>query len=84
MALVVLVSITALAIVYAAWRLQKGDAGFENSLPCVGVQEGQWFAWSRAKLRSFSMTEEWMKEGYEKVSHIFPKTIRNPCHQTNR
>ncbi|RGP77800.1 hypothetical protein FLONG3_4094 [Fusarium longipes] len=68
MALLVLVSTVTLAIVYAVWRLQKDDEVFDKSLPCVGVRKGQWFAWSRAKLRSFTMTEEWMKEGYEKYS----------------
>ncbi|KAJ4255993.1 hypothetical protein NW762_009067 [Fusarium torreyae] len=37
-------------------------------MPCVGVQEDQWFAWIRAQLRSFSKTEEWMTEGYHKYS----------------
>ncbi|KAL3601197.1 hypothetical protein FPOAC2_05453 [Fusarium poae] len=68
MAIFILVSIASLAIVYAAWRLRDENSGFEKSFPCVGVQEGQWFAWSRAKLRSFTKTEEWMKEGYEKYS----------------
>ncbi|KPA35306.1 ent-kaurene oxidase [Fusarium langsethiae] len=68
MAILILVLITSLGIVYAAWKLQNNNNGFEKSFPCVGLQEGQWFAWSRAKLRSFTMTEEWMKEGYEKYS----------------
>ncbi|XEV03383.1 hypothetical protein FSHL1_008670 [Fusarium sambucinum] len=68
MAVLILVSTESLAILYVAWRLQSDNTGFQKSFPCVGVQEGQWFAWSRAKLRSFTTTEEWMKEGYEKYS----------------
>lgn len=52
---------------YVAWSMSRGENDFEKQIPCVGVQDDEWFAWTRAQLRSFSMTEKWMMEGYEKV-----------------
>ncbi|KAF4463858.1 ent-kaurene oxidase, partial [Fusarium albosuccineum] len=58
-----------LFIVACAVRVRnRKDDGFSQSLPWVGIQQGQWFAYFRAQLRSFTMTEEWMREGYEKYS----------------
>ncbi|KAF5621977.1 ent-kaurene oxidase [Fusarium sp. NRRL 52700] len=48
-------------------RNTKNNA-FYKTIPSVGVQNDEWFAWTRAQLRSFSKTEEWMKEGYDKYS----------------
>ncbi|KAH7128940.1 cytochrome P450, partial [Dactylonectria macrodidyma] len=52
-------------------KRDRKDTSLVQSIPCVGVQRNQWFAWFRAQLRSFAMTEEWMIEGYQKVSNMF-------------
>ncbi|KAF4438769.1 ent-kaurene oxidase [Fusarium acutatum] len=57
-----------LVIGWSGWQRNTKNKRFYQTLPCVGVREDEWFAWTRAQLRSFSKTEEWMKEGYEKYS----------------
>ncbi|KAF5548965.1 ent-kaurene oxidase [Fusarium mexicanum] len=57
-----------LVIGWFGWQGNTKNSSFYQTLPCVGVRKDEWFSWTRAQLRSFSKTEEWMKEGYEKFS----------------
>ncbi|KAF5666421.1 ent-kaurene oxidase [Fusarium circinatum] len=60
-----------LVIGWFGWQGNTKNSSFYRTLPCVGVRKDEWFSWARAQLRSFSKTEEWMEEGYEKVSNVF-------------
>lgn len=75
MGISVILGLVLLVTGWFGWRRHTRNNGFYNTIPCVGVREDEWFAWTRAKLRSFSKTEEWMKEGYEKVSNAFNKDM---------
>lgn len=66
-----------LVIRWFGWQRSTKNSSFYGTLPCVGVRKDEWFAWTRAKLRSFSKTEEWMKEGYEMVSTPSIETLSN-------
>ncbi|KAH7265521.1 cytochrome P450 [Fusarium redolens] len=68
MASLVLLPFALLVIGWYRWQKSRKDNSFYQSIPFVGVREGEWFAWTRAQLRSFSKTEEWMNEGYQKYS----------------
>ncbi|KAF5562056.1 ent-kaurene oxidase [Fusarium napiforme] len=63
MADLLLFAFVLLVIGWFGWQRNTKNSGFYETLPCVGVREDEWFVWTRAKLRSFSKTEEWMKEG---------------------
>jgi hypothetical protein len=73
MASLVLLPFALLVIGWYRWQKSRKDNSFYQSVPFVGVREGEWFAWTRAQLRSFSKTEEWMNEGYQKASNTFYK-----------
>ncbi|KAF5680548.1 cytochrome P450 monooxygenase [Fusarium denticulatum] len=68
MATFLLLAAALLVIGWFGWQRNTKNSRFYGILPCVGVRKDEWFAWTRAQLRSFSKTEEWMKEGYEMYS----------------
>ncbi|EWZ87340.1 hypothetical protein FOWG_09227 [Fusarium oxysporum f. sp. lycopersici MN25] len=68
MAILVFLASLLLVMAWFGWQRNTKNNSFYETIPCVGIRKDEWFAWTRAQLRSFSKTEEWMKEGYEKYS----------------
>ncbi|KAH7310882.1 cytochrome P450 [Stachybotrys elegans] len=72
------------AIVYLLFKrpLHHEVTDWRSSQPIVGLRK-QWFGWSRAVLRSASLSKEWAFEGYQKHSKmnspfIIPSLDRGP------
>jgi len=73
MAFLVFLASLLLVMAWFGWQRNTKNNSFYETIPCVGIRKDEWFAWTRAQLRSFSKTEEWVKGGYEKASNTLHK-----------